>query len=39
MLREIVIEIESAIETRRQGLAVENHSPDERGGAIALILE
>src|SRR5690349_13133078 len=39
MFREVVVKIEAVIETRRQGLAVENYGSDESGGVIALLLQ
>src|SRR5256885_8730063 len=39
VLREIVVEIEPTIESRSQGLTVENHCSDERCRLIPLFLE
>src|SRR3982074_2285293 len=39
MLREVVIEIESAIQARRQCFAVENDRPNKRGCGIAVLLQ
>ena len=36
VLGKVVVEIEAAIQARGQGLAVENHRADERGGVITL---
>ncbi len=39
MLGKVVVEIESAIESRRQRLAVKNDCADERGSVIAAFLQ
>ena len=38
MLGEIVVEIEAAIQARRQSLAVENDRADKGGGVVAVLL-
>ncbi len=38
MLGKIVIEIESAIQTRRQSFAIENDRANERRSAVAVLL-
>src|SRR6266478_992514 len=37
--REVIVEIEASIESRREGAAVKNHSADEGCGLITLLLE
>ena len=39
MRGKVIVEIESAIQTGRQGLAVENDRADECGGVIAALLQ